>query len=226
MSPHITTTRRPQRRRLAQLVLAGALLAPVATTAALAPAIGVDAATARSSSPEIAEQASAALASLAAWQADGDPHEYVGYAMARDQVAEMAAEALELPAADLIEAWSTTHPVKQQAILAAITQLGVPYRSMTSQEGVGFDCSGLTTFAFASVGVDLPRISRDQIRASAPVTREEAVAGDLVYYPGHVMIYLGLDNAMVHSPNAGNRVEITYFSARRTNTVVFADPLR
>lgn len=226
MRTNISTPRRP-RRRLAPLILAGALLAPVATTtAALLPPATADASTPRSSSTAIADQAAAALASLAAWQAEGDPHDYVGYIVARDTVAEMAAAELQLPADELIAAWSSTHPTKQQALLGAITQLGVPYRSMTSKEGVGFDCSGLTTFAFARAGVDLPRSSRDQIRAAARVSHEEAEAGDLVYYPGHVMIYLGVDNAMVHSPNRGNHVEITFVTSRRTNSLVFADPLR
>lgn len=226
MSHAAPTSRRPRRRRLAQLALAGALLAPVATTAALVPPASADASsTPRSSSPAIAGTAAAALASLTAWQAHGDPNDYVAYVVARDEVAEMTAVELGLSAAELTAAWSSTHPTKQHALLGAITQLGVPYRSMMSQEGVGFDCSGLTTFAFAQAGVQLPRVSRDQIRTSARVDHASAEAGDLMYYPGHVMIYLGVDTAMVHSPNRGNLVEVALIPSRRENSLVFADPI-
>ena len=49
-----------------------------------------------------------------------------------------------------------------------MTQVGVPYRTNTSQEGVGFDCSGLTTYAWARAGVELFRQSGTQINEAAP----------------------------------------------------------
>ena len=57
-------------------------------------------------------------------------------------------------------------------------QLGVPYHYATSEPGVGFDCSGLTHYAWGQAGVYLPRNSRcagggDPAR-SAPATRNPA----------------------------------------------------
>jgi hypothetical protein len=90
---------------------------------------------------------------------------------------------------------------------------------MASKEDVGFDCSGLTSWAFRAAGVELPRISRDQIRAADEVDADMAEPGDLTYYPGHVSIYIG-QGLMVHSPNSGNRVEVRPLPDR---TNVFAD---
>ncbi len=89
-----------------------------------------------------------------------------------------------------------------------MSQLGVPYRSRMSKEGRGFDCSGLVLFAYAQAGIELPRSSRDQIRAADRGRRSPTLEpGDLVYYPGHISLYLGVD-LMVHSPQPGQDVEV------------------
>ena len=94
------------------------------------------------------------------------------------------------------------------------SQLGVAYRRNTSKAGEGFDCSGLTTYAWAQAGVTLVRQSAAQIRAAAPRTWETAQAGDLVYYPGHVSMYLGVDRLIVHSPYTGRNVEVDHVPKR------------
>jgi cell wall-associated NlpC family hydrolase len=121
-------------------------------------------------------------------------------------------------------AWRAADPQNQIALLAALTQLGVPYRSMRSNPGSGFDCSGLTSFAWKVAGKQLTRRSSDQIRAAERRTRDTAQAGDLVWYPGHVMMYLGVDTAIVHSPFSGRDVEVTYVPKRRANSVRYGDP--
>ena len=42
----------------------------------------------------------------------------------------------------MTSAWLATDDAHQTALLTALTQLGVEYRSATSEPGVGFDCSG------------------------------------------------------------------------------------
>ena len=88
---------------------------------------------------------------------------YSRYVQLRDEAASLAAAELGLPAAMMRDAWALSDLDKQTALLAALTQLGVPYRSHTSEPGVGFDCSGLTTYAWGVAGQDLPRQSRAQI---------------------------------------------------------------
>ncbi len=128
------------------------------------------------------------------------------FVQARESTATITATELELDVDLLRREWASTSSEKQQTLLAAMTQLGVPYRSLKSLPGVGFDCSGLTIWAFEQAGLGIPRVSNQQFRASNEVEYDEAQAGDLVYYPGHVSIYLGAD-AMVHSPDAGSHVE-------------------
>lgn len=46
---------------------------------------------------------------------------------------------------------------------------------------VGFDCSGLVRYAFAGVGVLIPRFSGDQYNAGRHVPPAEAKRGDLIF---------------------------------------------
>jgi cell wall-associated NlpC family hydrolase len=159
----------------------------------------------RTSSEVVAAEAARAVSALDRWERTQNPADYVRFVRARDLAAEFTADELELDADELRDAWSAIAEPKQHAVLAAMSQLGVPYRHHASEEGVGFDCSGLTHYAFGDAGVDLARVSRDQIADADAVERERAEPGDLVYYPGHIGIYLGADH-YVHSPNSGNDV--------------------
>ena len=69
----------------------------------------------------------------------------------------------------------------------------------------GFDCSGYTSYVLAQVGVDLPRTSGSQRAGTTRISRSEAVAGDLVFMPGHVGIYAG-NGMMWDSPRSGKDV--------------------
>jgi cell wall-associated NlpC family hydrolase len=72
---------------------------------------------------------------------------------------------------------------------------------------VGFDCSGLTRYAFAGVGVLIPRFSGDQYNAGRHVPPSQAKRGDLIFYgPGgsqHVTLYLGNGQMLEASSIAG-----------------------
>jgi cell wall-associated NlpC family hydrolase len=96
------------------------------------------------------------------------------------------------------------------AINAAMGQLGVPYHYATSEPGVGFDCSGLTHYAWGQAGVYLPRNSAAQAAATPHVPPADAQPGDLVFYYtpiSHVGIYLG-GGQLVHAPNTGRTVSV------------------
>jgi cell wall-associated NlpC family hydrolase len=96
------------------------------------------------------------------------------------------------------------------AVQAALAQQGVPYRYATSIPGVGFDCSGLTAYAWAQAGVGLPHQSRAQFASVPHVPKESAQAGDLLFFYSpisHVSIYLG-NGMQVHAPNTGKTVTV------------------
>ena len=132
---------------------------------------------------------------------------------------------LEIDGALVHQAWMRADRAHQIALLSALTQVGVPYRRNASKVGVGFDCSGLTAYAWGQSGVELARQSRSQLRNSAARTRDTAQAGDLVYYPGHVMMWLGVDNLIVHAVGRGRDVEIGHVSDRRVKRLTFGNPV-
>ncbi len=100
-----------------------------------------------------------------------------------------------------------------QAAGVAHAQLGRPYRWGGEQPGTGFDCSGLVHFAFGSVGVDLPRVVREQERVGRAVPPSELQPGDLVFFAtrgsrsDHVGVFLGAEQ-FVHAPRAGKPVRL------------------
>jgi len=89
---------------------------------------------------------------------------------------------------------------------AARSQLGVPYRWGGSTPGVGFDCSGLTMWAYKQIGINLPHFTGLQVLQGQPVTRDQLQPGDLVFPdPGHVQIYSGNGN-VIEAPHTGANV--------------------
>lgn len=114
----------------------------------------------------------------------------------------------------------------QQAIEYVIrragSQRGVPYswgggsltgpsKGIDSGAGtVGFDCSGLMRYAFAGVGVLIPRFSGDQYNAGRHISPSQARRGDLMFWgPGggqHVAIFLGGGKMLEASGSAGKVV--------------------
>ena len=96
------------------------------------------------------------------------------------------------------------------AIETALAQLGDRY-----QYGAGgpdaFDCSGLTSYAYAAAGVTLPHSSRAQSALGRRVERSELQPGDLVFYYNpisHVALYIG-NGMIVHARTYGSPVAVT-----------------
>lgn len=77
----------------------------------------------------------------------------------------------------------------------AMAQVGKPY--VWSAEGPdAFDCSGLTMKAYEAAGLTLSHSSDDQLGSGDQVNAGDARPGDLLWWPGHVAVYLG-DGMMV-----------------------------
>ncbi|WP_416197780.1 MAG: NlpC/P60 family protein [Sporanaerobacter sp.] len=77
----------------------------------------------------------------------------------------------------------------------------------------GYDCSGLTFSIYKnSLGIKLPRSSRDQVGVGTPVKKSELLPGDLVFFNtsgkgiSHVGLYIG-DQEMIHASSGSKRVE-------------------
>ncbi|MFI9587289.1 NlpC/P60 family protein [Streptomyces sp. NPDC052236] len=90
------------------------------------------------------------------------------------------------------------------AMMAVRTAIGRPY-VWGANGPYGFDCSGLTQWAYAQAGVALPRTSQAQRYAGRQVAPAEARPGDLVTYRGdasHIAMYMG-NGQVVHAPYPG-----------------------
>ncbi|GAA4791652.1 C40 family peptidase [Lysobacter hankyongensis] len=97
----------------------------------------------------------------------------------------------------------------------ALALLGTPYRWGGTNPESGFDCSGLVGYVFRnSLGIELPRISRDMANVGELIRdRDALVEGDLVFFSrrgkhvDHVGIYIG-NGQFVHAPRTGKDVEV------------------
>jgi cell wall-associated NlpC family hydrolase len=117
----------------------------------------------------------------------------------------------------------------QTAIDAALGQLGLPYAwggggsygpgpGQAPDLGViGFDCSGLTQYAYKQAGISIQRNSRAQYSSLPKVPGNELQPGDLVFWATspanpetiyHVGLYLG-SGRVVHAPESGDVVKVS-----------------
>ncbi|WP_414945049.1 NlpC/P60 family protein [Amycolatopsis sp. cmx-11-32] len=100
------------------------------------------------------------------------------------------------------------------AVNFAIDKIGLPYvwgGNGTGGGDPGFDCSGLTTAAYASAGVKLMRTAHTQYHSVNRVTDPQL--GDLIFYgePNtkihHVGLYIG-NQQMIDAPQTGQAVQV------------------
>ncbi|MEV4164411.1 NlpC/P60 family protein [Nonomuraea dietziae] len=122
----------------------------------------------------------------------------------------------------------TTRTRGDLAATAAIARLGTPFswgggnpagpsRGIGRGAGtVGFDCSGLTLYAWSRAGVKLGHYTGTQFRQGRRVRLSDLRRGDLIFFgggtgdPTHVGLYLG-DGIMIHAPKTGDVVKKTDF---------------
>jgi cell wall-associated NlpC family hydrolase len=109
--------------------------------------------------------------------------------------------------------YSNTGALRAQLIAGAMRYIGRPY-VWGGATPEGFDCSGFVQYAFASLGIRIPRTADDQFYA-LPATNDPR-PGDLVFFqtylpgPSHVGIYLG-NGYFVNS--IGTQVQVSSFTS-------------
>ena len=117
-----------------------------------------------------------------------------------------------------------------KVVEVALAQVGKPYIWASANPNIGFDCSGLTYYAFKQAGINLNRTSYTQINNGISVDSKDLRKGDLVFFNNgggrisHVGIYIG-NNQFVHASSPGTGVIVsklfgsyfgnTYVGARR-----------
>ncbi|MFB7219440.1 NlpC/P60 family protein [Streptomyces sp. NPDC056227] len=125
-------------------------------------------------------------------------------------------------------ALSSARPPSQEgdeAVKYAVRQLGKPY--VWGAEGPGsFDCSGLTSQAWANAGHAIPRTSQEQWRQLRKVPLNTLRPGDLViYFPKatHVALYVG-NGLVVQAPRPGSQVKVSPLASNPLLGAVRPDP--
>jgi cell wall-associated NlpC family hydrolase len=104
----------------------------------------------------------------------------------------------------------TVAPATVSVLGTARQMLGAPYRYGGSSPS-GFDCSGLVSYAYRSVGIRVPRTSSEQFRQAQRVPLQNLQPGDLLFFRlsppkiSHVAIY-DRDGRFIHAPSSGKRV--------------------
>jgi cell wall-associated NlpC family hydrolase len=104
-----------------------------------------------------------------------------------------------------------------EAVSIAEQYLGIPYRWGAADPLEGFDCSGLTMYVYAKLGIPLRHYAADQWNDLPHVDASQLEPGDLVFFepgwdgPGHVGIFAGGDS-FIEAPHSGDVVKIASLS--------------
>ena len=145
----------------------------------------------------------------------------VRHLVVAQQAAAAAASARDfaaaLAAAGGVPAGSTDAPNKLVAdvLAAARSRLGDAYVWGATGPDT-FDCSGLTQWAYARAGIQLPRVAADQWNAGPHVTLTDLEPGDLLFWATdlsnpasihHVALYVG-GGMMIAAPHTGDVVKV------------------
>lgn len=86
----------------------------------------------------------------------------------------------------------------QEIAKFALQYVGYPYVAGGTSLTNGADCSGFVMSVYKNFGYSLPRSSYAQSSVGRSVSYAEAQPGDIIYYGGHVAIYIG-NGRIVHA---------------------------
>ena len=122
------------------------------------------------------------------------------------------------PNYDIIKPEKTCSPNRNNIQELLYAYLGKPY--VWAEEGpYAFDCSGLTYNIYGSMGIDIPRVAREQAKMGKHVKFQNLHYGDLIFFGSpnkrsktinHVGIYLG-DGWFAHASSKERKVTVSHF---------------
>ncbi|WP_405601983.1 NlpC/P60 family protein [Streptomyces sp. NBC_01410] len=169
------------------------------------------------------EAATARLKAVEAMLASLSPEQIAGLAALEQSGTDKAQE--ELIASGALADDRPPTEEGEEALRYAVEQIGKPY--LWGTEGPeSYDCSGLTSQAWAAAGREIPRTSQEQWEQLPKVPLRSLRPGDLVvYFPEatHVAIYLG-GGMVVHAPRPGATVKVSPLAANPLLGAVRPDP--
>jgi len=110
------------------------------------------------------------------------------------------------------------NPLRLEIINTAMSYVGGKYVWGGTKLGVGVDCSGFCQQVLLLYGIEIPRTSYTQVNAGVPVSFDEMLPGDLIFFwneslgrIGHVAMYIG-DGKMVHAASEHRGIVIDYYT--------------
>jgi cell wall-associated NlpC family hydrolase len=121
----------------------------------------------------------------------------------------------------LLDEWRNAGLERTRVVLTALAEDGVEYEYATAKPGVSFDCSGLTRYAWATAGTEIGQSSAHQAQL-AEKSLADATPGDVLWYPGHVMLFVG-SGKMIHA--GSEKIGVVLGDVGRVDRVVDPMPL-
>lgn len=111
---------------------------------------------------------------------------------------------------------ATLLSLRQKLVYTGLQQLGAPYQYGGETPEAGFDCSGLIQYVYGMNGIQVPRVTSDQLTVLVSVPPAELQPADILMFKTgdktyHAGIYLGA-NHMLHAPATGRKVTVSDFS--------------
>lgn len=113
---------------------------------------------------------------------------------------------------------STVSGTGQDIANYACQFVGNPYVAGGTSLTSGADCSGFTWAVYQHFGINLPRSSYAQACAGTEVSYADIQPGDIIYYGGHVAIYIG-NGRIVHASTAATGIKYSNALYRTVITV-------
>ena len=100
--------------------------------------------------------------------------------------------------------------VRDTLVNKAKSLLGIPYVWGGTNPSSGLDCSGLTSFCYSQIGINIGRTTYDQDATGRHISLSELKPGDLIleYGKGHVAMYIG-NGQQIEAPQPGESVKIS-----------------
>ena len=107
--------------------------------------------------------------------------------------------------------------VVQTLMLEALKYKGYPYKFGGASPSSSFDCSGLTKWCYAKIGIDLPHSAQGQYNMTQHIPLAQAKAGDLVFFhstydTADYVTHVGIVVSPTMMYDAGNPIDYTDIS--------------
>lgn len=105
--------------------------------------------------------------------------------------------------------------LRKSLVDAAMSYMGTQYR-WGGKSPLGIDCSGLCSISYLLNGIIIYRDAQRKDQYMKQISREEMKPGDLIFFPGHVAMYMG-DDKYVHSSSNNDGVDINSLNPKDKN---------